>query len=106
MRLAIIGGTQKDTFKKIGKKYGLAVTHHDGKCKKALEKEFTPIIRNSDVIIILKGALQHASMWAVRDLAREYNKALGFHEGRGATGAIEKAIHLINGGPVAATAKN
>ncbi|KGP81380.1 MULTISPECIES: DUF2325 domain-containing protein [Paenibacillus] len=95
MKLAIIGGTQTETFKQIGKKYGLDVNHHHGLCKRKVEKQLEPLIRKSDVIIILKGALQHVSMWKAKDLAKEYNKLLGFHDGRGATGAIEEALCLL-----------
>ncbi|MDD9265608.1 DUF2325 domain-containing protein [Paenibacillus sp. GCM10023248] len=93
--VAIIGGTQTNTFKKLGEKRGLIVEHHNGKTGGgSVESYFQRIINHADVIIILKGAIKHTSMWAVRELAEKKGKKLDYHDGFGATGALEKALQL------------
>jgi hypothetical protein len=94
--VAIIGGSQTDTFKKMGQKRGLHVEHHDGKTGGGpVDSYFLHIINKADVIIILKGAIKHSSMWAVRELAEKKGKKIDYHDGFGATGAIDKALHLV-----------
>ncbi|MGQ7885678.1 DUF2325 domain-containing protein [Paenibacillus sp. WC2504] len=93
--VAIIGGSQTNTFKKMGEKRGLIVEHHTGKTGGgSIENHFKRIIHQADVIIILKGAIKHTSMWAVRELAEKMGKKIDYHDGFGATGAIEKALQL------------
>ncbi|MEK3723256.1 MULTISPECIES: DUF2325 domain-containing protein [Paenibacillus] len=94
--VAIIGGSQTDTFKKIGEKRGVIVEHHNGKTGGgSVESYFLRIINKADVIIILKGAIKHTSMWAVRELAEKKGKKIDYHDGFGATGALEKALQIV-----------
>ncbi|SFL53947.1 hypothetical protein SAMN03159341_10752 [Paenibacillus sp. 1_12] len=94
--VAIIGGSQTDTFKKMGEKRGVMVEHHNGKTGGgSVESYFLRIINKADVIIILKGAIKHTSMWAVRELAEKKGKKIDYHDGFGATGALEKALQIV-----------
>ncbi|MCU6797727.1 MULTISPECIES: DUF2325 domain-containing protein [Paenibacillus] len=94
--VAIIGGSQTDTFKKMGEKRGVIVEHHNGKTGGgSVESYFLRIINKADVIIILKGAIKHTSMWAVRELAEKKGKKIDYHDGFGATGALEKALQIV-----------
>lgn len=94
--VAIIGGSQTDTFKKIGEKRGVIVEHHNGKTGGgSVESYFLRIVNKADVIIVLKGAIKHTSMWAVRELAEKKGKKIDFHDGFGATGAVEKALQIV-----------
>lgn len=97
--VAIIGGSQTNTFKKMGEKRGIIVEHHDGKTGGgSVEGYFHGIINRADVVIILKGAIKHTSMWAVRELAEKKGKIIDYHDGFGASGAINKAMRLVNEG--------
>ncbi|WP_426446257.1 DUF2325 domain-containing protein [Paenibacillus sp. S-38] len=94
--VAIIGGSQTDTFKKLGEKRGLLVEHHDGKTGGgSIDVYFQRIINKADVIIVLRGAIKHTSMWAVRELAEKKGKKIDYHDGFGASGALEKALQLV-----------
>ncbi|MBB3113911.1 hypothetical protein FHS18_006026 [Paenibacillus phyllosphaerae] len=94
--VAIIGGSQTNTFNKLGERHGFIVEHHDGKTGGgSVESYFTRIINRADVVIILRGAIKHTSMWAVRELAEKKGKKIDYHDGFGATGAFEKALRLI-----------
>jgi hypothetical protein len=94
--VAIIGGSQTDTFKKMGEKRGIIVEHHNGKTGGgSVDSYFQRIINKADVIIILKGAIKHSSMWSVRELAEKKGKKIDYHNGFGASGALEKAIQLV-----------
>lgn len=98
-RVAIIGGSQTDTFKKLGEKRGLIVEHHDGKTGGgSVESYFQRIITKADAVIVLKGAIKHTSMWAVREMAERLGKRIDYHDGFGASGAIAKAMRLVNEG--------
>lgn len=94
--VAIIGGSQTGTFKKLGERYGLNIEHHDGKFGGGrAESHFKHIINKAEIIIILKGAINHSSMWTVRGMAEKQGKKINYHNGFGATGALEKALQLI-----------
>lgn len=94
--VAIIGGSQTTTFKAMGRKHGLRIEHHDGKIGGGrAESQFKPIINKAEVVIVMMGAINHSSMWAVRDLSEKLGKKIDFHSGFGATGAMEKALRLI-----------
>lgn len=94
--VAIIGGSQSTTFKELGRKHGLRIEHHDGKIGGGrAESHFRHIINKAEVVIVLMGAINHSSMWVVRELAEKKGKKIDFHSGFGATGAVEKALQLI-----------
>lgn len=95
--VAIIGGSQTGTFKEIGKRHGLIIEHHDGKIGGGrAESHFKHIINKAEVIIILKGAINHSSMWTVRGMVEKQGKKIDYHNGFGVTGAVEKALQLIS----------
>jgi hypothetical protein len=84
----------------LGEKRGIIVEHHDGKTGGgSVESYFEHIINKADVVIVLKGAIKHTSMWAVRELAKRQGKRIDYHDGFGASGAINKAMRLVNEGP-------
>ena len=92
----IIGGSQEQTFKKIGKKKGVNVIHHNGKIRNgATTKGFRPFIKKSDCVVVLLGACGHRAMETIRELAKEEGKAVCFQEGFGASQAIEKGKELL-----------
>lgn len=93
--IAIIGGSQKQTFEQIAKKKGVSVLFHDGKAKTKLEKVFFPIVNKADCVMIMQGALNHNAMGVVRELCDKIGKPIGFHQGRGASGAIDKGLELV-----------
>ncbi|WP_126429953.1 DUF2325 domain-containing protein [Brevibacillus marinus] len=95
--VAIIGGSQKCTFEKIGRELGFKVLFHDAKVdrKKNGMQELRRIIKYADCVIVLQGACCHRSMWAAKDFAKELSKPIAFQKGFGASGALELAKTLI-----------
>lgn len=94
-RIAIVGGTQTSTFKQIGERYNLEIIHHPGKVKgKCLKKFFTQFLSRVDGVVILRGALDHQSLWKVKEISKKLGIPINSHKGRGVTGAIQKAIIL------------
>lgn len=95
--VAIIGGSQKCTFEKIGKEHGFKILFSDAKVdrKKNGMQELKTIIKRSDCVVVLQGACCHRSMWAVKEFAKELDKPIAFQKGFGASGALELAKSLI-----------
>ncbi|KQN96960.1 DUF2325 domain-containing protein [Paenibacillus sp. Leaf72] len=94
--VVIIGGMQSDTFKKLGAKRGVKVEHHNGKTGGGrVETAFRKLVNKADVIILLEGALKHQSMWVVREMAEKLGKKINYHSGFGGTGALDKAIEML-----------
>lgn len=94
--ICIIGGSQKETFEKIGKKRGFKVLHHDGKTGGGkVEKQIISLVRKSDYLVIMMGAIKHQTMWVVRDLAESLGVPIIFHDGFGASGAFEKLESVL-----------
>lgn len=101
--VGIIGGSQEQTFKKIGKKFGLEVIHHSGKVRNgANAKTFRTIVKNSDVIVVCLDACGHVTMDCVKELAKKMGKKIDYIQGFGATGAIQKGLEMLNNGTAAA----
>lgn len=95
--IGIIGGSQEQTYKKIGKKYGFKVVHHNGKVRNGADaRVFRPIIKNCDVIVVCLDACGHVTMDCVKDLAKKMEKKIDYIKGFGATGAIQKAITMLD----------
>lgn len=88
--IAIVGGSQESTFKKIGKRHGLNILFHNG--RNGSKKEYRNIVKSSDAVVILLGACGHIAMDLVKDCCKKYGKELLFHQGFGATGAIEMCV--------------
>lgn len=96
--VAIFGGSQEDTFKKIGKQYGLNVLFHNGKVRNGKQtKEFRTIIKKSDCVVVLLDACGHVAMDIVKEYAKKMNKKIIFQKGFGATGAIKTAAYFCKG---------
>ncbi|MBU8908114.1 DUF2325 domain-containing protein [Desertibacillus haloalkaliphilus] len=94
--IAIIGGTQYQTFQKIGKKNGCDVLFHDGKAVSPIKKELRNMIRKADCVVILLGACSHSSMGVAKEMANKFGKQICYQEGRGATGAIQTALQHLS----------
>lgn len=92
--IAIIGGTQEQTFKKVGKKAGCQVLFHNG--LSGSKKEFGPLINKADGVVILLGACGHRTMDIVKGLCKENNVKLAFQQGFGASGAISKGLTMLS----------
>lgn len=96
--LAIIGGSQKRTFENMARKRGLKLLFHDGRTGGGnVKKQFQSIVRKSDAIVIMEGAINHHSMWKVKELAEELNKPIGFVRGFGASSALNLAEEMLAG---------
>jgi hypothetical protein len=95
--VAIIGGTQETTFKQIGRKLGVDVLFHCGKSRNGgNKKEFRTLVKKADCVVILLGALGHVSMDIVKEVCKEQDIKLLTHDGRGASGAIQKCVSFLN----------
>lgn len=94
--IAVFGGSQELTFKKLGKKQGLNVLFHSGKTRNGgNKKEFKTLIKKSDCVVVLLGAIGHVSMDIIKEVCKEQGKQVLFHNGFGASGAIQLCIdHL------------
>lgn len=94
--VAIFGGSQESTYKKIGRKHGLEVLFHSGKCRNGgNKKNFSSLIKKADCVIVLLGACGHVSMDIVKELCKKQGKEVIFHNGFGASGAFQMcAEHL------------
>ncbi|MFT9493863.1 MULTISPECIES: DUF2325 domain-containing protein [Bacillota] len=94
--VAVIGGSQEATYKKIGQKHGLNILFHTGKSRNGgNKKEFRNLIIKADCVVVLLGACGHVSMDLVKELCKKNNKKLVFHNGFGASGAIQLCVdHL------------
>jgi hypothetical protein len=91
--IAIFGGSQESTFKKLGEKYGCKVLFHNGKSRNGgNKKEFRNIIKKADYVVVLLGACGHVSMDIVKELCKKLNKEIIFHNGFGASGAIQMCV--------------
>lgn len=93
--IAIIGGSQEQTYKKVGNKFNCDVLFHNGKTRNgAVKKVFKNIIKNSDCIVVLVGACGHGTMDVVKQLCKEYEKPMIFQQGFGASMAIQKGVEI------------
>ncbi len=97
-RVCIIGGTQKNTFEQFAKKNGFDLLFHDGKLKGGGNKElFSTLVKKADAVVVMYGACCHPSSKLAKELCKEANKPIGFHKGRGASGAFNLAETLLHG---------
>lgn len=96
LTIAIIGGSQEQTYKQIGKKNGCNILFHNGKTRNgATKKEFRPIIKKADCVVVLLGACGHVTMDVVKDLCKENSIRIVFHQGFGASGAVNTGLCAI-----------
>lgn len=95
--IAIFGGSQQQTFSKIGAKHGVSILFHSGKSRNGgNKKEFTNIIKKADCVVVLLGACGHVTMDIVKEVCKKQGKELLFQQGFGASGAIHQCIQRIN----------
>jgi hypothetical protein len=95
--IAIIGGSNEGTYRKVAAKQGANILFNCGKVRNGgSKKDFRPIIKKCDVCIILLGAIGHVTQDVVKELCKENGVKLVFQEGFGATGAITAGLNAIN----------
>lgn len=94
--IAIIGGSQERTFKQIGAKMGCQVLFHGGKVRNGgTKKDFRPIIKKADCVVVNLGAIGHVTMDVVKEICKESNKKIVFQEGFGASGAVHAGLNAL-----------
>ena len=95
--IAIIGGSQEGTFRKIGNKHGCDVLFHSGKTRNGgSKKEFRPIVKKADCVVINLGACGHVTMDIVKELCKNTGTKIVFQEGFGASGAVTAGIQALH----------
>lgn len=96
--LTIIGGSQEQTYKKVGAKSDCQILFHNGKSRNGgVKKDFRPLIKKADCVVLLLGAVGHVTMDVVKELCKETNTKVVFHQGFGASGAINSGLQAIAG---------
>ncbi|PGT83272.1 DUF2325 domain-containing protein [Bacillus sp. AFS040349] len=95
--IAIIGGSQEITYRKIAKKYGCDLKFHNGKSRNGgNKKEFKNVIKKADCVCVQLGAIGHVATEMVRDLCKEMDIELVFHNGFGASGAVQLCVEKLS----------
>lgn len=99
--ITIIGGSQEETFKKIGAKKGCNILFHNGKDRKGQGRNsgkntFLSIVKKSDCVVVLLGACGHPTMNLVKELCKELKVNIIFQNGFGASAAITKGLAELN----------
>ncbi|MDD1505320.1 DUF2325 domain-containing protein [Lysinibacillus sp. CNPSo 3705] len=95
--ITIIGGSQENTFKKVGAKKGCDILFHNGKDRmgkgrNTVKNTFLPIIKKGDCVVVLLGACSHPTMNMVKELCRELKVNIIFQNGFGASAAITNGL--------------
>lgn len=94
--IAIFGGSQELTFKKIGQKHDLNVLFHSGKTRNGgNKKEFKTLIKKADCVVVMTGACGHVSMDVVKEVSKSLGKHVIYHNGFGASGAIQSCVEHL-----------
>ncbi|MFC0273597.1 DUF2325 domain-containing protein [Metabacillus herbersteinensis] len=95
--VAIFGGSQEATYKKIGEKHGLSIIFHIGKTRNGgNKKEFRNLIKKADCVVVMLGACGHVSMDIVKEVSKKLGKEIIFHEGFGASGALKECAERLS----------
>lgn len=89
--IAIIGSSQESSIKKYAARQGINILFHDGKMSQRSSK-YQSMISKADVVTLMIDALNHNSMKTARNLAKEMNKPIVFHRGRGISLAIYSSL--------------
>ena len=96
--VAIIGGSQEQTFRKLGKKMGCHVLFHNGITRNGgTKKAFLPIVKKADCVVLLLGACSHITMDIVKNLCKENDTDIAYHQGFGASGALTTGMDILQG---------
>ncbi|QOY37688.1 DUF2325 domain-containing protein [Anaerobacillus isosaccharinicus] len=94
--MAIIGGTQERTMRKIAGRVGYELIFDDANSHRAKETKYKSIVENADVIVVMTGACSHKAMWLIKSLAKEVKKPIVFNKnGFGVSGAIQLGVNAI-----------
>lgn len=91
--LAIIGGTQEETLKKLGKEGGFRIMYDNAYRPK--RRKYQKIISSADCVVVMVGACSHRAMWMAKEISNRTDTPIRFMKGRGATGAIMKGMEEI-----------
>lgn len=95
--IAIIGGSQENTYKKVGSKFNCEILFHNGKIRNGgVKKDFKNIVKKSDCVVIMLGACGHVTMDVIKKLCKDFNKPIVFQHGFGASLAIQKGVEVVN----------
>lgn len=93
--IAIFGGSNETTYKKVANKNGAEILFHCGKSRNGgNEKVFSTIIKKVDCVIMLTDALGHVSMDKVKEVAKREGKPFKAIKGLGASKAIREGLLL------------
>lgn len=92
--LFIVGGSQEQTFKKVGKSNGCEVIFHPGKVRNGgVKSAFQKSVKKADCVVVLTEACGHTTMYAIKELCKALGTKVVFHtEGFGATGAVNAGL--------------
>ncbi|MEK5071749.1 DUF2325 domain-containing protein [Sporosarcina sp. FSL K6-1508] len=94
--VAIIGGSQEQSFIKIGKKMGCNVLFHNGITRNGgTKKDFRPLVKKADCVVLLLGACSHVTMNIVKNLCKEHEINIAYHQGFGVSGALNAGIDIM-----------
>lgn len=92
--IAVIGGDRKKTFEQVAQKHRVKILFHNGHTGGGqVERQLRPYVRKADAVVVMKSGVCHASMWAAKELAREFKIPITYHVGS-ASGALLKAVSL------------
>lgn len=96
--LAIIGGSQEQTYQKVGSKSNCQILFHCGKARNGgVKNDFRPLVKKADCVVVLLGAVGHVTMDLVKELCKETNTKVVYHKGFGASGAVNSGLQAIAG---------
>ncbi|AQQ55381.1 DUF2325 domain-containing protein [Planococcus lenghuensis] len=92
----IVGGSQEQTYKKIGKKAGCDILFHNGKARNGgVKKAFEPMVKKADCVVVLAGACGHETMYSIKELCKANQIEVVFQKGFGASGAVNAALDRL-----------
>lgn len=95
--VAIFGGSQEATYKRIGQKNNVNIIFHSGKTRNGgNKKEFKTLVKKADCVVVLLGAVGHVSMDIVKEVCKDLGKDVLYHNGFGASGAIQRCVEHLN----------
>ncbi|WP_066412757.1 DUF2325 domain-containing protein [Sutcliffiella cohnii] len=93
----IFGGSQQDTYVKVGEKMNCNVIFHGGKSRNGgVKKTFKSLVEKADCVVVMGGAIGHVSMDVVKKLCKEMNKPVVYQKGFGASLGIQRGLNAIS----------
>lgn len=92
--IAVIGGTQYATLKKLANTMGYELLFDDA--KNARRIKYRSIANKADSIVVMTEACSHKAMWLIKSFAKELNKPIVYVRGGfGVTKAIYYGVREI-----------